>query len=107
MVSAQKTGAISAKNIRKEFIGPDGESVIALDNVDVEIKSGEFICLIGPSGCGKSTFLRLVAGLIQPTEGTLYLDDEEIKKPSYERGLVFQDPTLFPWLNIYENVAFG
>ena len=55
----------------------------------------------------KSTLLRLIAGLTEPTEGNLYLDGTEIKKPSYERGLVFQDPTLFPWLNIYENVAFG
>ena len=107
MVNTKQTGAISANNVRKEFIGPDGENIIALDNVNVDIHPGEFICLIGPSGCGKSTFLRLVAGLIQPTEGSLFLDEEEIRKPGYERGLVFQDPTLFPWLNIYENVAFG
>ena len=107
VVDTKKTGAISAQDVRKEFIDLDGNTVIALERVDVDIKPGEFICLIGPSGCGKSTFLRLVAGLIQPTEGTLYLDGEKIRKPSYERGLVFQDPTLFPWLNIYENVAFG
>jgi len=107
MVKEQTTGAITAKNVRKEFLDPNGNQVIALEKVDVDIKPGEFICLIGPSGCGKSTFLRLVAGLIRPTEGNLYLDGEEIKKPSYERGLVFQDPTLFPWLNIYENIAFG
>ncbi|MCR5338650.1 MAG: ABC transporter ATP-binding protein [Lachnospiraceae bacterium] len=103
----KKTGAISAKNVRKVFTDSNGEEVIALEKVDVDIKPGEFICLIGPSGCGKSTFLRLVAGLIQPTEGHLYLDDEEIIKPGYERGLVFQDPTLFPWLNIHDNIAFG
>ncbi|MBP5178781.1 MAG: ABC transporter ATP-binding protein [Lachnospiraceae bacterium] len=103
----KKTGAISAKNVRKVFTDSNGEEVIALEKVDVDIKPGEFICLIGPSGCGKSTFLRLVAGLIRPTEGHLYLDDEEIIKPGYERGLVFQDPTLFPWLNIHDNIAFG
>ncbi|MBO7516092.1 MAG: ABC transporter ATP-binding protein [Lachnospiraceae bacterium] len=107
MVEVGKTGAVSARNVRKVFTDSNGEDVIALDRVDVDIKPGEFICLIGPSGCGKSTFLRLVAGLIQPTEGKLYLDDEEITKPGYERGLVFQDPTLFPWLNIHDNVAFG
>lgn len=107
MVDTIKTGAISARNVRKEFVDLNGNTVIALEQVEVDIRPGEFICLIGPSGCGKSTFLRLVAGLIQPTQGTLYLDGEEIKKPGYERGLVFQDPTLFPWLNIYENVAFG
>lgn len=107
MVDTVKTGAILAQNVRKEFIDPDGKTVIALDHVNVSIRPGEFVCLIGPSGCGKSTFLRLVAGLIQPTQGGLYLDGEEIRKPGYERGLVFQDPTLFPWLNIYENIAFG
>lgn len=101
------TGAIIAQNVRKEFIDSKGETVIALDNVNVDISPGEFICLIGPSGCGKSTFLRLIAGLIHPTEGEIYLDGDKITKPGYERGLVFQDPTLFPWLNIYENIAFG
>jgi sulfonate transport system ATP-binding protein len=105
--AVKTTGAISAKSVHKEFIDSNGETVIALQNVDVDIKPGEFICLIGPSGCGKSTFLRLVAGLIQPTDGELYLDGDKITKPGYERGLVFQDPTLFPWLNIYENIAFG
>ncbi|WP_461248531.1 ABC transporter ATP-binding protein, partial [Treponema sp. R6D11] len=71
------------------------------------IKAGEFISLIGPSGCGKSTFLRTVAGLIVSDEGRIILDNDIINKPGYERGLVFQDPTLFPWLNIYENIAFG
>ncbi len=101
------TGTIEVKDVRKEFIDPNGETVVALDNVNVKINPGEFICLIGPSGCGKSTFLRLVAGLIKPTEGELFLDEKKIVKPGYDRGLVFQDPTLFPWLNIYENVAFG
>ncbi len=101
------TGAITAHDVRKEFLDPNGETIIALDRVNVDVSPGEFICLIGPSGCGKSTFLRLVAGLIEPTEGEIYLDGDKIIKPSYERGLVFQDPTLFPWLNIYENIAFG
>ena len=107
MVEEKVYGEITAHNLRKEFTDPNGNSVIALENVDVEIKPGEFICLIGPSGCGKSTFLRLVAGLIEPTVGEVFLDGSRITGPSYERGLVFQDPTLFPWLNIYENVAFG
>jgi len=73
----------------------------------VEIKAGEFITLIGPSGCGKSTFLRTVAGLTTADSGRITLDGSEIDKPGYDRGLVFQDPTLFPWLTVYENVAFG
>lgn len=100
-------GEINAVSISKEFLNPDGTTTIALNKLNATIKSGEFICLIGPSGCGKSTFLRLIAGLSSPTDGVLYLDDEEINKPGYERGLVFQDPTLFPWLNIYDNIAYG
>lgn len=104
---AESTGAISARAVCKEFQHPDGEKVTALSNLDIDINSGEFICLIGPSGCGKSTFLRLVGGLIQPTGGELTLDGGPIGGPGYERGLVFQDPTLFPWLTVYENVAYG
>jgi ABC-type nitrate/sulfonate/bicarbonate transport system ATPase subunit len=78
-----------------------------LDNISLDFSSGEFISLIGPSGCGKSTLLRLIAGLIAAESGKLYLDNEEISRPGYERGLVFQDPTLFPWKNIWENIAFG
>ena len=107
VVEERLSGEITARNVRKEFTDPQGNTVIALDNVDVEIKPGEFICLIGPSGCGKSTFLRLIAGLIEPTKGEVFLDDAKITGPGYERGLVFQDHTLFPWLNIYDNVAFG
>jgi ABC-type nitrate/sulfonate/bicarbonate transport system ATPase subunit len=100
-------GCISATNIRKEFTRLDGEKVVALSNLNAEIRAGEFICLIGPSGCGKSTFLRLIAGLSTPTAGEIKLDDVFIDRPGHERGLVFQDPTLFPWLTVYENVAYG
>jgi len=100
-------GTIHAENLRKTFVQPNGQSVTVLNNVNVEIKAGEFISLIGPSGCGKSTFLRTVAGLIVSDEGKITLDGDVINKPGYDRGLVFQDPTLFPWLSIYENVAFG
>ncbi|SHH54521.1 NitT/TauT family transport system ATP-binding protein [Sporobacter termitidis DSM 10068] len=102
-----ETGYIRAENLRKEFVQPDGQTVVALSNVNAEIKPGEFISLIGPSGCGKSTFLRLLAGLTTPDEGAFTLDGVKITDASYERGLVFQDPTLFPWLTIYDNVAFG
>lgn len=103
----ETTGKIEAIGVQKNFTQQDGSIMKAVNNVNVTINPGEFISLIGPSGCGKSTFLRLIAGLSEPTEGKLFLDGKEITKASYERGLVFQDPTLFPWLNIYENVAFG
>ena len=101
------TGNILAENLRKEFVQLDGQTVVALNNVNVQIKAGEFVSLIGPSRCGKSTFLRLLAGLSKPDEGSFSLDGTPITAPGYERGLVFQDPTLFPWLTVYDNIAFG
>ena len=97
--SHQMVGAIEFSGVKKSFRRPDGEIVHALNGVDLKIEQGDFVCLIGPSGCGKSTMLRLLAGLDQPTEGAVYLDGEKITRPNYDRGLVFQDPNLFPWLN--------
>ncbi len=105
--SDKMVGEINFKGVKKSFIRPDGETVHALNGVDLTINHGDFVCLIGPSGCGKSTMLRLLAGLDSPTEGAVYIDDELITKPNYDRGLVFQDPNLFPWLTIQDNIAFG
>lgn len=100
-------GEIKVDRVVKRFTQQDGKEIIALSGVDLTIKAGEFVSFIGASGCGKSTLLRLIAGLNCADEGKLFIDGEEIVKPSYERGLVFQNPMLFPWLNVYHNVAFG
>lgn len=100
-------GEIRAESVTKRFSQNEAEEVTALNGVDLTICGGEFVSLIGPSGCGKSTLLRLIAGLISADEGAIYLDGTQIQKPSSERGLVFQDPNLFPWLNVFDNVAFG
>ncbi|MBP1564896.1 MAG: ABC transporter ATP-binding protein [Oscillospiraceae bacterium] len=100
-------GEIIIDNAVKKFMSADGDEVVALNGINLDIKPGEFVSLIGPSGCGKSTLLRLIAGLIFPDGGRLTLDGKEIKKPDCERGFMFQNHTLFPWLNIYDNVAFG
>jgi ABC-type nitrate/sulfonate/bicarbonate transport system ATPase subunit len=100
-------GVIEIKEVTKSFPQPDGSDILVLNNVSLEFVSGEFISLIGPSGCGKSTLLRLIAGLIDADKGTLSLDGQEIHQPGFERGLVFQDPTLYPWYNIWENIAYG
>ncbi|MDR2768197.1 MAG: ABC transporter ATP-binding protein [Treponema sp.] len=81
--------------------------VEALKEVSLQIQKGEFISLIGPSGCGKTTLLRLIAGLDKPQAGSLSIDGEEISAPSPERGYIFQQPTLYPWATVYENVAIG
>ena len=98
---------LSISGVSKQFTNPQGEVITALSNVDLDIAPGSFISLIGPSGCGKSTLLRLIAGLIQPDSGTLALDGAPITKPGSDRGFMFQDHTLFPWLTIYDNIAFG
>lgn len=103
----KSVGAIQINEIHKRFPQIGAPDIVVLDNINLTFNPGEFISLIGPSGCGKSTLLRLIAGLVQADAGTLTLDGEKIRGPGYERGLVFQDPTLFPWKTIYENVAFG
>lgn len=102
-------GEISIRNVVRTFTNPDPkvEDVVALNGLNLDIKPGTFVSLIGPSGCGKTTLLRLIAGLDTPSEGQIFLDDKEIKSTHHERGFVFQSANLFPWLNIYDNIAFG
>ncbi|MDP4178679.1 MAG: ABC transporter ATP-binding protein [Bacillota bacterium] len=108
MVNTESSGgAIKVKDVRRVFKDSAGSDIVALEKVNIDIRPGEFISLVGPSGCGKSTLLRLITGLDHPNEGEIYLDDNKISAPHYERGLVFQDPTLFPWLNVHDNVAVG
>jgi NitT/TauT family transport system ATP-binding protein len=84
-----------------------GEVITALAGVSFEVKDREFAVLVGTSGCGKSTVLRLVAGLVPPTEGRVLLDGREVSGPGADRGMVFQSYTLFPWLTVQRNVEFG
>ena len=97
---------VSIKDAYLRYASEKG-SVTALENVNLEIEKGEFICVLGPSGCGKSTLLKIIAGFHQPTEGTAMMGDTPITGPSADRGVVFQTPTLYPWLNIYQNVEYG
>lgn len=96
-----------AKDILRTFRADDGTELVALRDFSLEIDHGEVVALIGPSGCGKSTFLRLVAGLDQPQGGTLTYNEEPITKPNPNRGFVFQQANLYPWLTVEKNVAFG
>ena len=80
---------------------------VAVAHCSLDVKPGEFVCLLGPSGCGKSTLLNAVAGYVKPTSGSVTVDDEAIERPGPDRGMVFQQYSLFPWKTIEENVAFG
>ncbi|MGY3814924.1 ABC transporter ATP-binding protein [Globicatella sulfidifaciens] len=84
-----------------------GSKVMILNNLNMSFKSGEFICVVGPSGCGKSTLLNIIAGYLAPTAGSVIFNGDPVNGPSWHRGVVFQQHTLFPWLNVAENVAFG
>lgn len=101
------TGSININNVTKTFTNVNGELTRALTDISFNIEPGSFVSFIGPSGCGKSTLLRLIAGLISADEGEVILDGEKITSAGYDRGLVFQNPTLFPWLNVYDNIAFS
>ncbi len=81
--------------------------VQALDAIDLAFSAGDFVCIVGPSGCGKTTLLQTLAGFIRPTEGTVTLAGEPITGPGPDRGVVFQQPALFPWMNVMENAGFG
>lgn len=85
----------------------DGKEMEALHDINLSIKENEFICFIGPSGCGKTTLLRIIAGLEEPTSGAVYISGKQIKGPGPERGMVFQEYSLFPWRTVLDNVAFG
>ena len=99
---------LKLEGVSKSFAKVEKDEIThALGNTDLEMHSGEFISLVGTSGCGKSTILRLIAGLITPTVGRLTVNGTEITGPDPERGMVFQRPTLFPWLTVEKNIGFS
>jgi len=97
---------ITLENVTKSFIH-EGQEQVILQDINFNVDKGEFLCIVGPSGCGKTTLLRMIAGLDFPTNGRILEEDSEISGPSIERGYVFQQYSLFPWLNVLENVTFG
>ena len=97
---------IEAIGVNHAYEGQNGW-VQALQNFEIAIPRNEFLCLLGPSGCGKSSFLRIVTGLMKPLEGEVRLNGKHIEEPGLDRGIVFQEPALFPWLTALRNVAFG
>jgi NitT/TauT family transport system ATP-binding protein len=98
--------AVRIEGVRKAF-RTGGREVLALDGIDLTIAPGELVCLLGPSGCGKSTLLNAIAGFAPPTDGTLTANGRSVVGPGPDRGMVFQEYALFPWMTVEANVAFG
>jgi ABC-type nitrate/sulfonate/bicarbonate transport system ATPase subunit len=108
-LAQNEPSSLRVREVSKSFPVPDDPLTQrqALRNISLSIAAGELVSLVGPSGCGKSTLLRLIAGLDAPDSGELLIGSDPISEPSAERGLVFQDPNLFPWLTVRRNIEAG
>src|SRR2546427_3064193 len=99
---------LETRNVTKEFQGiNEANSVTALENINLQIEDGQFICFVGPSGCGKTTLLNILAGLDKPTSGEVILNGQPVRETGPDRIMVFQENALFPWLKVIDNVEFG
>jgi NitT/TauT family transport system ATP-binding protein len=104
---ANQKNSITLSGVFRSFANSQGFFTPALQNIDLEIEQGEFVCIVGPSGCGKSTLLHLLAGLDRPTTGEIRVDGNVVQGPGTDRILIFQELGLFPWLTVRQNVEFG
>jgi NitT/TauT family transport system ATP-binding protein len=104
---ANQKNSITLSGVFRSFANSRGSFTPALQNIDLEIEQGEFVCIVGPSGCGKSTLLHLLAGLDRPTTGEIRVDGNIVQGPGTDRILIFQELGLFPWLTVRQNVEFG
>ncbi|WP_062380711.1 ABC transporter ATP-binding protein [Demequina pelophila] len=101
------SASVVLEDVAQAFSGPGGGTRLALDGVSLEVAAGEFACVVGPSGCGKSTLLDLVAGHTRPLRGSVAVGGAPVAGPGADRVMVFQEPALFPWLSVADNVGFG
>lgn len=98
---------LTINDVSKSFKDDKGDMKAVLKNMNLMVNKGEFVCILGHSGCGKSTLLNLIAGYIKPDKGMIMVNDEQVKGPSADRGVVFQEHALFPWYTVTQNIAFG
>ena len=102
-----QTAKVSLEDVTLQYKSNGSAPLLALDRINLQVKAGEFLCIVGPSGCGKSTLLHLIAGLHQQTSGEILIDGKPVTGPGTDRILIFQELGLFPWLTVEENVEFG
>jgi NitT/TauT family transport system ATP-binding protein len=106
-MDANAVAKVSLQGISLSYRTNDGSQLLALDDINLRVNPGEFVCIVGPSGCGKSTLLHLIAGLQAATSGKVLVDDKTVSGPGTDRILIFQELGLFPWLTVGQNVEFG
>lgn len=106
MAGEKRDIKVHIQDVKKIYNGRNGE-MVALNGVSLDIMKNEFICVVGPSGCGKSTLLNIIAGLLEPTSGFVEVDGQKVEGTGVDRGVVFQQYALFPWLTVKKNVQFG
>ncbi|MGD0586804.1 MAG: ABC transporter ATP-binding protein, partial [Oryzomonas sp.] len=107
MSTTGQTAKISLRGVEKRFVSARGEEQVALSQVDMDIASGEFVCLVGPSGCGKTTLINLMAGFEKATIGTVTIDGRPVTGPDPDHIMIFQDYGLYPWKSVLDNILFG
>ncbi len=102
-----RVARVHVAGVVKHFTNPAGKPIRVLDRLDLDIEAGSFVCLLGPSGCGKTTLLNIVAGFEMPDSGLVMIGDDVVSGPGPDRGVVFQDYAIYPWLTVEQNIAFG
>jgi NitT/TauT family transport system ATP-binding protein len=107
-MDAEASAKVRLRNVSKQFVAPrTGQLTTAVSDVNLDIRDGEFVCVVGPSGCGKSTVMNLIAGLDTPSTGTIEANGAPIEGPGADRGVMFQDYALMPWMSVRDNIGFG
>ncbi len=107
MATSESKFKIECQHITHAFLTTEGQETMALQDVSLGVRESEFLCLLGPSGCGKTTLLRIIAGLLEPEEGTVLLDGKVSMGTDADKGMVFQRDATFPWLTVEKNVEYG
>ncbi|EMI56235.1 ABC transporter ATP-binding protein [Rhodopirellula sallentina] len=102
-----ETPKIEFRDIDLHFTAEDGSVIQVLDSVNLNIREGEFVCIVGPSGCGKSTLLNIACGFLKPSSGQVLIDEVPVVRPNRRRVFIFQDNSVFPWLTVSQNIGFG
>ncbi len=107
MRNADGRAKVAVRRLSKVYADRAGLAIPVLQDIDLDIAAGEFLCIVGPSGCGKTTFIRIIDGLVPPSTGDVLIDGKAVSEPGPDRAFVFQSDLLYPWRTVLDNIAFG